>query len=62
MKKIFRVSLQTQFEPAFDHNFDGKGEVKTHEADLNMNKNNEFWMLLKFQLDIFVEKINDGQN
>ena len=53
MIRGFRVALQIKFGPVFDHNLDGKGEVKMHVAILNMNKNDEIWMLLKFQLDFF---------
>ena len=37
MMRGFRVALQIKFELAFDRNFDGKGEVKIHEAALSMN-------------------------
>ena len=51
--KGFRIALQMKFEPAFDRDFYGKGEVKMHEAALNMNENDEVWTSLKFQLDFF---------
>ena len=53
MIRGFRAVLRMQFDPAFDHNLDRKGEVKIHEAILNMNENDEIWMLLKFQFDFF---------
>ena len=41
MMNGFRISLQTQFELAFDRNFDGKREVKMRESNLSMNENDE---------------------
>ena len=48
MRKGFRVALQTQFEPAFDRYFFGKGKVKLREAALQMNENDEVWTFPKF--------------
>ena len=47
------MSLQMKFKTEENWDVDGIEDITTHEAALNMNKEDELWKFFKVQVDFF---------
>ena len=55
------MSLQVEFEPDKNWVVDGTKDVSMHEATLNMNEEDELWIFIQSQVELFLGKLVTGK-